>query len=60
MNTGYVVRGRGKATGAVVEADVGRRPYEGHVKRNFVGGKGATATGIMQAWNEREASVHGE
>ena len=45
--------GRGESPGAVVETGGSGETYEGHIRRNFVGSKGASAAGIHQAWREK-------
>ena len=50
-DTGYV--GGGKAPGVVVETCGSKEITEGYGRRDFGGGKGATAMGTRKAWQER-------
>ena len=50
LRGGYGLRGRGGSPGAVVDTGGRGETFEGHVRRDFSGGKGAVATGIRQGW----------
>ena len=53
------LQGRGEAPGAVVETGGSRETAKSHVRSDFGGGKGATETGIRQAWCEQGSGEGG-
>ena len=53
MRKGYGLRVRGEDSGGVVETYCSGKIAEGHVRRDFNGGKRAEAKVIRQAWRGR-------